>query len=82
MPYDPNRVNPPQKVHDVAKEFDEMIEALALGIGDKAKETMDAIMIALSTIPTVDDKKKFLVQVIMALAADNLQEHLLDSPTS
>jgi len=61
----------------LAKELDEMIEALAgLSDGDKVQESIEAGLALLGAIPGADDRKQLVLKLLIALLLDNLQEHV------
>ncbi len=74
--YDPNRVNLTDEEHALAKELNEMFEALVLGEGDKLKETTDAVLEAFKTVPAAANKRALLFKVLLANVSDEAQERL------
>ena len=76
MSFDPERITFTATEVSLAKEIDEAVEALAFGHDDKVQQLIEAGLAALSAIPTAADKKALLIKVGLALALDNLQEHL------
>ena len=61
----------------LAKELDEMIEALAgLSDGDKVQESIEAGLALLGAIPGSDNRKQLVLKLLIALLLDNLQEHV------
>jgi hypothetical protein len=78
MTFDPNRTTFSPEVLTLAKELDEMIEAIALGTGDKLQEVAGALMSIYGTYSSSDDFKVDFFKAGMALMLDNIQEHLLE----
>ena len=61
----------------LAKELDEMIEALTgLSDGDKVQESIEAGLALLGAVPGAENRKQLVLKMLVALLLDNLQEHL------
>ena len=61
----------------LAKELDEMIEALTgLSDWDKVQESIEAGLALLGAVPGAENRKQLVLKMLVALLLDNLQEHV------
>lgn len=83
MSYDKTRVNLTETEHSVAKEWNDLIEALVDDSSDKAKEAVEAVMMTLSNLgSTKDERLRLVIKVVLANVSDEVQQRFLfQAPT-
>ena len=78
MSYDRTRVDLTEVQHQVAKEWNDLIEAMIDDSGDKAKEAIEAVMVTFKNLaPTKRQRIQLVMKVILANVADELQQRIL-----
>lgn len=81
MSYDRTRVDLTEVQHNVAKEWNDLIEAMIDDDGDKVKEAIEAVMVTFTNLaPTKRERLQLVMKVILANVSDELQQRILAPP--
>lgn len=79
--YDRTRVDLTDAQHQVAKEWNDLIEALIDDSPDRAKEAIEAVMVTVTNLGSSRRERiQLVMKVVLANVSDELQQRILDAP--